>query len=173
MKEDVDSDDEPLIPPRRTSNRRRSAARSKKPSRPRKRRKKREVPAPPQPAHDPEASTGRITADDLKAGNFVVTIDEHPEGLGFNVSKLCGSNQGTRLEPAFRYKHHLASVHPWQSSIVDAKFGYGRGAIQDGGSALIHGYSMVAIFSKLEKGELPQAVKTIVREHPEWEGLSE
>lgn len=129
--------------------------------------KRRKMKPAPEPAQ-------ALTADDVKAGDFVVTLDEHPGGLGFNVSKLHGRNQGTHEEPAFFYKHYLGSVLPTQSSIVDAKFGYGsRSSIVDGGSSLLHGWSIVAVFLKLEKGSLPKEVRKIVREHPNWKDLGD
>jgi hypothetical protein len=114
-----------------------------------------------------------IDFSSLRAGTYVLTNDQFPAGPGFSVSQVVSDNQGTEDDGAWRYKHLLPSVDPWKKSIVSAKFGVGRGRIVDGGTDVIHSYSIITTWrgGLNATGKLPAKIQNIVKEHKDWLAL--
>jgi hypothetical protein len=151
----LDSDDAPLVPvPRK-----RKRAAGKKVAR--------AVKGRPKAKRDPPPPGGFASP---QAGTYVLTHDLYPEGPGFSVSQLVGDNQGTEADGCWGYKHLLSSVDPWKKSILRAKFGIGRGCIVDGGTELIHSYSIITSWKRglNSSGKLPVAIQNIIKQHPDW-----
>jgi hypothetical protein len=94
----------------------------------------------------------------------------YPDGPGFSVCQLVGDNQGTKDDGCWGYKHLLSSVNPWKKSILRAKFGVGKGCIVDGGTGLIHSYSIITSWKRglNAGGKLPFAIQNIIKQHRDW-----
>jgi hypothetical protein len=172
----LDSDDAPLVP----APRKRQRAAAKKVARAVKARRKakpkakqRAKPKSQPKAADPPPPGGFACP---QAGTYVLTHDMYPEGPGFSVSQLVGDNQGTEVEGCWGYKHLLSSVDPWKKSILRAKFGVGRGCIVDGGTDLIHSYSIITSWKRglnTSTRKLPVAIQNIIKQRPDWSVLKD
>ena len=100
---------------------------------------------------------------------------EDPDRPGFSICVLTGEDQGTKEAGCWGFKHWLSSKKPWKKSIVDAKFGVGRGCIVDGGTAVVHTYQMVSAWRSglLKSGKLSVDVQKIIKEHADWSSLED
>jgi hypothetical protein len=166
--EPSDSDDDaPLVP---VSRKRKRAKPKKKPTKARGSRQKKAKHKKAEQKKAEGKAQQTVNFSSLLDGTYVLTNDRFPEGPGFSVSQLVSDNQGTEADGSWRYKHLLPSVDPWKKSIVSAKFGRGRGRIVDGGSDLIHSYSIITAWQEglNASGKLPARIQNIMKQHSDW-----
>lgn len=166
-----DSDDRPLLP-RRTVIKRRREKKSVKQRRAQKRKR-----ADEKAACKKAASELALTADEVRAGRFVVTHDDFGSDQksqpGFSVCKIVGDQVGTAEYPAWSFKHLLSSRPPHLKAVVTAKFGLGKGSVVDAlDGEVIQFYTIVAAFDGLTRNsQLPLEMRNVIKQHRDWAAL--